>query len=300
MAAVGAATREHAVVLQFEVRAAEFADAFVSAIHGLGRRDIACLHQVAVDGDGAEQIFVMRAGIALLADDGNHAVVVPAVAIAVLVRDRLDLAGVRRDFDLVALGAIEVANHVVAEAVDPVIVGSVVLTGHANPVDRAVGIDVLGNDLVLGVHHHFETEGVCAAAAGQRIVDGLERSGFLREDLRLAVLGCDHFASVRPAEQDVVAGAAVHPVGAEAADNKVGAGAAGEVVIPRAAPKLVSAGATVEHVVAGHAGQRVFLGARRTRRCCPSSRSDDHGRSCRRRTWRKNPRSGYCRGSRSD
>ena len=67
--------------------------------------------------------------------------------------DRLHLAGVRRDFDLVALGAIEVADHVVAEAVDPVIVDVVVLAGDAGPVDGAVGVDVLGDDLVRGVDH---------------------------------------------------------------------------------------------------------------------------------------------------
>src|SRR6478609_3174461 len=104
VAAVGAAIGQYAVVLQFEVRAAEFADLFVSAIHRLGNGDIALLHQVAIDGDGAEQILIMRAGIALLADDGDHAVVVPAIAVAVLVLDGLDLGGVRRDFDLVALG----------------------------------------------------------------------------------------------------------------------------------------------------------------------------------------------------
>ena len=35
-----------------------------------------CLHEVAVDGDGAEKILVMGAGIALLADDRDHAVIV--------------------------------------------------------------------------------------------------------------------------------------------------------------------------------------------------------------------------------
>src|SRR4051812_18189688 len=162
MAAVGAAIGQHAVVLQFEVRAVELADLLVSAVHRLGNGDIALLHEIAVDGDGAEQILVMRAGIALLADDGDYAVVVLAVAIAVLVLDRLDLGGVRRDFDLVALGAIEVADHVVAETVDPVIVRRAVLAGHAIPVDGAVGIDVLGDDLVLGVDHALETEGVAA------------------------------------------------------------------------------------------------------------------------------------------
>ena len=62
VAAVGAAIGQHAVVLQFEVRAVEFADLLVSAVHRLGNGDIALLHQVAVNGDGAEQILVMRAG----------------------------------------------------------------------------------------------------------------------------------------------------------------------------------------------------------------------------------------------
>src|SRR5439155_11975856 len=147
MAAVGAAIAQHAVILDLKVHAgAEFADLLVGAIYGLGNRDVALLHQIAVDGDGAEEILVMRAGIALLADDGDHAVVVLAVAIAVLVLDRLDLGGVRRDFDLVTLGAVEVSDHVVAKAVDPVIVHGAVLASDAIPVDRAVGIDVLGDD----------------------------------------------------------------------------------------------------------------------------------------------------------
>src|SRR4029453_18403580 len=96
MAPVGAATGQHAVVLQFEVRAVELADLLVSAIHRLGNVDIALLHEITVDGDGAEQILVMRAGIALLADDGDHAVVILAVTVAVLVLDRLDLGGDRK------------------------------------------------------------------------------------------------------------------------------------------------------------------------------------------------------------
>ena len=81
MAAVGAAIRQHAVVLDLEVRAVEFADLLVSAIHRLGNGDIALLHQVAVDGDGAEQILVMRAGIALL---GAALIVAPWPTLLVL------------------------------------------------------------------------------------------------------------------------------------------------------------------------------------------------------------------------
>ena len=112
----------------------------------------------------------------------------------------------------------------------------------------------------------FEAEGVGAAAAGERIVDRLERSGFVREDLRRAVLRRDHLAGVRPAEQHVVAGAAIHPVGAEAADQKIVAGAAGQLVVARTAPDLVVAGAGVERVVAGHAGDQC-------RRCLPENKT---------------------------
>ena len=117
----------------------------------------------------------MRAGVALLADDGDDAVVVAAVTVAVEVLDRLDLARVGRDFDLVALTAVEVADHVVAESVNPMVVGGIVLAGDADPVDRAVAIDVLCDDLVLGVDLQFEAEGVRAATAGERIVDRFER-----------------------------------------------------------------------------------------------------------------------------
>ena len=184
----------------------------------------------------------MGAGIALLADDGDLAVVGSAVTIAVEVLDRLDLGGMRRDFNFVALGAIEVADHVFAKTVDPVIVNGVVLAGDANPVDGAVGIDVFCHDFVLGVDHSFEAEGVGAAAAGQGVVDRLERGGLSREDLGLAVLRCDHLAGIGAAQQHVVAGAAVQFVGAEATDQKVVAGAAGELVVAGAAPDLVIAG----------------------------------------------------------
>ena len=49
----------------------------------------------------------MRAGVTLLADDGDYAVVVPAVSIAVTCANRLDLGGVRRNFDLVALARLK-------------------------------------------------------------------------------------------------------------------------------------------------------------------------------------------------
>src|SRR5712672_2679513 len=157
----------------------------------------------------------MGAGSTLLADDGDQAVIGPAVAIAVEVLDRLDLGGVRRDFDLVALLAVEVADHVVAEAVDPMVV-----------VDGAVGIDVFGNDLILGVDEAFEAERVGSTTTGEDILYRSKRSRFVCENLRRAILGRHHLTGIRPAEQDVVAGSAIQPVSAETAGQKVFATAA--------------------------------------------------------------------------
>src|SRR5689334_412584 len=193
----------------------------------------------------------MGAGIALLADDGDQAVVGMAVVVGIDIFDRLDLGGVRRNLDLVALLAVEVGDGVVAEAIDPVIVHRAVLAGDAHPVDGAVGIDVLGDDLVLGIDVALEAEGVGALAAGHGVVLRRERGRLGGEDLGLAVLRRHHLAGVGARQQHVVAAAAVHAVGAEAAGQEVVAAAAGEIVIAGAAPDLVVAAAAVEHVVAG-------------------------------------------------
>ena len=86
------------------------------------------------------------------------------------------------DLDLVALGTIEVADHVIAKAVDPVVVNVGVLAGHARPVDRAVGVDVLGDDLVRGVEQTFEAERVGAAATDKRVVGLGELRRLVAED----------------------------------------------------------------------------------------------------------------------
>src|SRR4051812_20520867 len=231
MAHVGAAGGQHAVILDLKMRAVELALLLIGAVDGLGDGDVARLHLVAVHLEGAEQILVMGAGVTLLADDGDQAVVGAAIMVGVDILDRLDLGGVRRNLDLVALGAAEVGDGVVAETIDPVIVHGAVLAGDAHPVYGAVGIDVLGDDLVLGVDHALEAEGVGAAAAGHGVVLGREGSGLGGEDLRLAVLCRHHLAGVGARQQRVVAAAPIHLVGAEAPDQKVVAGAAGEIVI---------------------------------------------------------------------
>ena len=209
-----------------------------------------------VDGDSAERILVMGAGVALLADDGDHAVVILAVAVAVLVLDRLDLGGVSRDFDLVALGAIEVPDYIVTDGVDPVVVSGVVLAGAATS-RWSASLTCVATISSLGVSWSFRSGWVGASATGDGVVDRLERCRSVAKIGSCRLGG--PFARIRPAEQYVVAGAAIHPVGTEAADEKISAGTAGEVVVARAAPHLVVAGAAIERVAAGHAGERVFL-----------------------------------------
>ncbi len=98
MAAVAGSVGQHPIVLELVMHAGgQFADLVVGAVHGRGHLDVACLHQVAVNGDRTQQILVVGARSTLLADDGDEAVISFAVAIAVEVLDRLDLGGVRRE-----------------------------------------------------------------------------------------------------------------------------------------------------------------------------------------------------------
>ena len=123
-----------------------------------------------------------------------------------------------------------------------------VLAGYANPVDGAVGVDVLGDDLVLGVDHAFEAEGIGAAAAGDGVVTCLNAAV---SAAKICVLP-SWAATISPAserEQHVVADTAVHPVGAEAADQKVVTVSAGQAIVAGATPKLVVAAAADERVV---------------------------------------------------
>jgi len=162
------------------------------------------------------------------------------------------------------------------------------------PVDGAVGIDVFGNDLILGVDKAFESERVSSTTAGEDIVYRSKRSRFVCENLRRAILGRHHLSGIRPAEQDVVAVSPIHPVSAKTADQKILAGAARQLVVTRATPDLVVAAATAEHVVASHAGDSIGAPSRRTGHCRSSYRSYDHDRRCRQSTQRKSPRIGYC------
>jgi hypothetical protein len=129
------------------------------------------------------------------------------------------------------------------------------------PVDGAVGIDVFGNDLILGVDKAFEAERVGATTTGEDIPDRSKRSRFVGENLRRAILGRHHLTGIRAAEQNVVAGSAIQPVSAETAGQEVFAAAAVERVVTRATPDLVVAAAAAERVVPSHAGESVGAAA---------------------------------------
>src|SRR5262245_19923601 len=99
MASVGAAVGQHAVILDLEMGAVELALLLIGAVDGLGDRDVARLHLVAVHLDGAEQIRVMRAGVALLAVDGVQVVVGAGFVVGVYICVRLVIGGGVGDFD---------------------------------------------------------------------------------------------------------------------------------------------------------------------------------------------------------
>ena len=85
------------------------------------------------------------------------------------------------DLDRVAGGSIEVENNIVADAFYPVIVHGIVLAGDTRPVDRAIGVDMLGNDFLPTVERQLEPEAVGPGAALQDVVRGVE--GLASEDL---------------------------------------------------------------------------------------------------------------------
>src|SRR4029077_18829976 len=125
-----------------------------------------------------------------------------AIAIGIAIGDVAHADGVTGDLELVALGVTEVEDDIVADALDPVIMHGVVLTGHTRPVDRAIGIDVLGNDVLATVERQLEPEAVGPCAALQDVVGGSE--GLAPEDLDATLRGrC--LARIGTAEKRVVA-----------------------------------------------------------------------------------------------
>ena len=138
-----------------------------------------------------------------------------------------------------------------------------VLTGDTGPVDLAVCVGVLGDDLVLGVDQTLEPERVGAASAGEDIgVVGGEHGGFTGEDLRGAVLRGDGLAGVRTHHNRVIADAAPDHAIAGAGDDGVVASDLEDVVVAGAAPDGVVAATTDDDVIAGHGGNRTACIAR--------------------------------------
>ena len=139
-----------------------------------------------------------------------------AVAVDIPDVDRRDLGGVSLDDDPVTFRAIEVGDGVVADAVDPVVMHVVVLAGNTHPVDRPVVVDVLVDDVELGVDQRLEAELVGAGAARQRVVGRQVRLARVEPaadcvDFAVGIVGgveilCDlGLAGIRPADDDVIA-----------------------------------------------------------------------------------------------
>src|SRR5262249_19189208 len=136
------------------------------------------------------------------------------------------------------------------ETIDPVIVNIVVLAGHSVPIDRAVRIDMFGDDLVFGIDKSFEAESISAFATGEHIICCFESGCFIGEYLRLAVLRRDHLSSIAAAQKNVVPSTAIHPVAAESTNQKIIASTARQPIVTRSTPDQVLAAAAPKHIVA--------------------------------------------------
>ena len=196
----------------------ELIDALDDAIVDLVDLEVGLGHQIAKDRDRPQQILVVgSAAAALVGPEMQHGGVDDAVHVTVLMLDAIDFGSVTLDEDLVAFSATEVPDHIVADAVDPVVMDIVILTGHAihAPFDRAIVVDMLEDDVTLGVDQGAEVEGVRASASDHHVIafDGLIgvvcAGGVV--DLvvgiiaAVVVLGDHRFSAVGIADQQVIA-----------------------------------------------------------------------------------------------
>jgi len=188
--------------------------AFFRTRGGLYIRKVGVEHR-----DSAKRILIMRAvrvrsRAALIAGERDDRIISRAIAISLHLRiGQSD--GMRLNPDVVAIGGVEVGDDVVAKALDPMIVGVVILPGHAAPVDHAVGIGVLGRDGHAGINITTKEKQVRAVTAGQNIIRICGQVIAMRTPLRTFVAlkdtaggntlcGC-WFASVRARFKAVIA-----------------------------------------------------------------------------------------------
>ena len=132
------------------------------------------------------------------------------------------------DDDQVAVILRIVHDHVIADAFDPVIVDIVVFAGHPAPVDAAIGIGVLGDDLGGCVQQGTEFEPVAPAAAGEHIVRRIVAQPVIDAVRRVAGLGRNRFAAVAIADEMVAAAAAIDGLRTATGVNAVKAARTGE------------------------------------------------------------------------
>jgi len=102
-------------------------------------------------------------------DDRNGVVIQPVTGGVDRGVVDFDLRGVALDRDRVLLGIV-VGNDVNSDAINPVVVDIPVLTRDPHPIDGAVVVHMLGDDILLGVDQCLELEGVAASATNENIV----------------------------------------------------------------------------------------------------------------------------------
>ena len=228
----------------------------------IGRRrvvdDVLFLDLVAMHDDIAEVILVMRAAVPLLGierDDRSHVVVHP-VAVAVKGHMvQLELRRVALDRDRVFSSDV-IRDDVHTNPVDPVVMQALVLARDTHPVDGPVVLDMLEDDVLLGVDQRFELERVAACAADQNVIglqflidpiDQLEVIAIHRWVRELPRWFADDqlpdplLARVRAADQHVIAIAAHQQVVAAPAVERIVAVPAVQTVVAIAAQQAVGA-----------------------------------------------------------
>ena len=201
-----------------------------------------------MDDHRAKIVAIMGAAAGALVGGNGYDRLLVAIAIHVLVSD-FRVHGVAVDVNPIAFGLVIVGDDVGSKAIDPVIVRIVVFARHVGPVDPAIGIRVLGDNVRFRADLRLDNKSIGPFAAHSDVVANNRlvrenRSG-VRVDLivpariGVVVLGDDGFTAIGVQNDGIVT---------LTADQKVGATVAVENVIARAAIDAVVAVAAIDHI----------------------------------------------------
>ena len=186
------------------------------------------------------------------------------------------------DRDLI-LFSVVICNNINAKAVDPVIVELVILACNTSPVDGAVSLHVLLNDVEFCIDLRRDQEGIRPLATYEDVI-AVERLiivgvKFLSDGIDFAIriaagfvfqsdLSDTLFTSIRTRNQKVIAGAAVQNVRPKSTVENIVTVAAQEHVITVATVKLVVSTETFDSVVGAIAVDHIArLGPGAVNRC---------------------------------